>query len=77
MTLGNPQEEPSAGKPHARICEGESRMAELLDHSGHFPTWQSVCCRPEAASSSRGYAVRQAPEGATRELRLCFGTLIP
>ena len=21
---------PSAGKPHARICEGESRMAELL-----------------------------------------------
>ncbi len=26
-----PQEEPSAGKPPARICEGESRMAELLD----------------------------------------------
>jgi hypothetical protein len=20
-------------KPHARICEGESRMAELLDHN--------------------------------------------
>ena len=33
MALGNLQEEPSAGKPHARICEGESRMAELLDHS--------------------------------------------
>ena len=31
MALGNLQEEPSAGKPHARICEGESRMAELLD----------------------------------------------
>jgi hypothetical protein len=29
--LGDLQEEPSAGKPHARICEGESRMAELLD----------------------------------------------
>ena len=28
---GKPQEEPSAGKPPARICEGESRMAELLD----------------------------------------------
>ncbi len=24
------QEEPGAGKLHARICEGESRMAELL-----------------------------------------------
>jgi hypothetical protein len=31
VALGNLQEEPSAGKPHARICEGESRMAELLD----------------------------------------------
>ncbi len=29
---GYPREEPSAGKPHARNCEGESRMAELLDH---------------------------------------------
>src|SRR5262249_12246010 len=29
---GYPREEPGAGKPHARICEGESRMAELLDH---------------------------------------------
>jgi len=26
------REEPGAGKPLARICEGESRMAELLDH---------------------------------------------
>jgi hypothetical protein len=34
-------------KPHARICEGESRMAELLDHNsrdgfpkepGHIPS---------------------------------------
>jgi len=25
------REEPDAGKPHVRICEGESRMAELLD----------------------------------------------
>jgi len=31
VALGNLQEEPSAGNPHARICEGESRMAELLD----------------------------------------------
>jgi 3-oxoacyl-[acyl-carrier-protein] synthase-3 len=28
---GKPQEEPNAGKPLARICEGESRMAQLLD----------------------------------------------
>src|SRR5207248_11517547 len=28
---GYPREEPGAGKLHARICEGESRMAELLD----------------------------------------------
>ncbi|WP_292327511.1 hypothetical protein, partial [Mesorhizobium sp.] len=26
------REEPGAGNPPARICEGESRMAELLDH---------------------------------------------
>jgi hypothetical protein len=25
------REEPGAGKPHAQICEGESRIAELLD----------------------------------------------
>jgi hypothetical protein len=30
--LGYPWEEPYAGKPHVRICEGKSRMAELLDH---------------------------------------------
>jgi hypothetical protein len=29
--LGYREEEPSAGKPHARLREGESRMAELLD----------------------------------------------
>ena len=29
---GYPREEPYAGKPHVRICEGKSRMAELLDH---------------------------------------------
>src|SRR3989454_6600520 len=29
--LGNLREEPSAGKPHARIRGGESRMAELPD----------------------------------------------
>ena len=31
--LDNFREEPGAGKPHARICEGESLMAELLDQS--------------------------------------------
>jgi hypothetical protein len=31
LDLVNPWEEPGADKPHARICEGESRMAELLD----------------------------------------------
>ena len=30
--LGGFREEPSAGKPHARICEGESLMADLLDY---------------------------------------------
>ena len=33
--MGDLREEPSAGKPLARICEGESRMAELLDQ---YPT---------------------------------------
>jgi hypothetical protein len=40
-------EEPVAGNPHARTCEGESRMAELLDHppvsgdtSKVSPTWR-------------------------------------
>jgi hypothetical protein len=31
MTSGYLQEEPDAGKPPVRICEGKSRMAELLD----------------------------------------------
>ena len=31
LTLGYPWEEPDARKTHVRICEGESRMAELLD----------------------------------------------
>jgi hypothetical protein len=29
----HPWEAPGAGKLHARICEGKSRMAELLDQS--------------------------------------------
>ncbi|GLR77450.1 hypothetical protein GCM10007856_01180 [Azospirillum oryzae] len=33
--MGYPREEPGAGKPHARICEGESQMAELLDRYHH------------------------------------------
>jgi hypothetical protein len=33
LTSGYLQEEPDAGKPHVRICEGESRMAELLDQT--------------------------------------------
>ncbi len=28
---GHLREEPYEGKPHVRICEGESRTAELLD----------------------------------------------
>jgi hypothetical protein len=43
--LGHPEDEPSAGNPHARICEGDSRMAELLDH-GHSR-------RPPSVSYSR------------------------
>jgi hypothetical protein len=30
-SIGYLQDEPDAGKPHVRICEGKSRMAELLD----------------------------------------------
>ncbi len=33
MTLGHPREEQARGNPAARICEGEGRMAELLDHN--------------------------------------------
>jgi adenine-specific DNA methylase len=43
--LGHPEDEPSAGKPHARICEGESRMAELLDH------YLSACCAGDVVRS--------------------------
>jgi hypothetical protein len=32
IASGYLQEEPDAGKPHVRICEGENRMVELLDH---------------------------------------------
>ena len=35
MTSGYLQEEPDAGKPPVRICEGESRMAELLDFKNY------------------------------------------
>jgi hypothetical protein len=40
-------EDPGAGKPPARICEGESRMAELLDHDplvAHQGTRTAGCC---------------------------------
>lgn len=33
LALGYLGEEPYAGKAHVRICEGQSRMAALLDHS--------------------------------------------
>jgi hypothetical protein len=39
--LVNPYEEPGVGKPHARICEGESRKAKLLDHS-LFAFWLAI-----------------------------------
>ena len=45
VLVGYPREEPGAGKPQARIREGESRMAELLDHNltpGQFPTLIAV-----------------------------------
>ena len=38
---GHLREEPYAGKPHVRICEGESRMAELLDHAP--VAWHGKC----------------------------------
>jgi hypothetical protein len=40
MTRVYSREEPGAGKLHARICEGESRMAELLDHD-QFKSWST------------------------------------
>ena len=49
MALGDLQEEPSAGKPHARICEGESRMAELLDH----PPSTTSTSRPPAKDTDK------------------------
>ena len=38
MTRVHLREEPGAGKPHARICEGESQMAELLDRDRRTAT---------------------------------------
>ena len=43
------REEPGAGKPHARICEGKSRMAELLDpdpvaYEASFSTYRTERC---------------------------------
>ena len=43
MTRVTSREEPGAGKPPARICEGESRMAELLDHDP-APIERELCC---------------------------------
>ena len=59
MALGDLQEEPSAGKPHARICEGGSRMAELLDHplvfehgSEYDSEWEAICSIAEKIGCS-------------------------
>jgi hypothetical protein len=41
MTSGYLQEEPDAGKPPVRICEGKSRMAELLDRRQNWGGWLS------------------------------------
>ena len=43
LTLGYLQEEPDAGKPHVRICEGESRMAELLDLVVPYRIYANKC----------------------------------
>ena len=64
-----PWEEPGAGNPHARIREGESRMAELLDHLllgfRSIPTpW---CCQPSFSCCSRS---SEPEEGACRYLSL-------
>jgi hypothetical protein len=49
MTRVTPREEPGAGKPHARICEGESRMAELLDR---YPAGTSTVLRVKAIATA-------------------------
>lgn len=33
LNRGALREEPYAGKPHVRICEGKNRMAKILDHT--------------------------------------------
>jgi len=65
--LGHPVDEPSAGKPHARISEGESRMAELLDRR-RFPSSRRILAQGRTVSSvtwgSGGAAARGLLESA-------------
>ena len=49
--LGYLWEEPYAGKPHVRICEGESQMAELLDHHRLLPPSQITMTFPRRCRS--------------------------
>src|SRR5271166_1699284 len=65
---GLPREEPGGGKPHARICEGESRMVELLDHNSAPParnpshqtyrSFRGTCCSGRSRSL---FLARQHP----------------
>ncbi len=61
MALGDLQEEPSAGKPHARICEGENRMAELLDQAQALR--RLLVVRATAFQVLVGLAVRMRVDG--------------
>ena len=60
---GYPREEPGAGKPHARICDGESRMAELLDHD----------CAPPAPGGRRPAGLAMSEPAFTA----CIHAIVP
>ena len=60
---GDSREEPGAGKPHARICEGESRMAELFDR--HPNSWTP----PQVASRHR-HSGTQMPSGGVHPIKV-------
>ena len=52
MTSGHPREEPSPGKPHARICEGEAKWPSLLDRDPTLPLPSHVWVPPRAVSAA-------------------------
>ena len=75
---GYPREEPGAGKPHARICEGESRMAELLDRDPRLRRPFLALLFPDASARAldlgddRGFRLHSAGWSVDNPLAACF-----